>query len=295
MVEAPSVKPANVQALRDRRYRRRPELALDTIQDAKAHLSDVGFCFLFPIKGVEMPSLWDAVCGCTKPVPNAHRDPHLHKTWGWKDESLGKRRWYYGKLLRRRATLVSLDLLPAFYACSDNYGDLNDYLEEYQAGHLTVEAKWIYEALLEHGPLNTVRLRRETGMSAKTAQSRYARALTELQVGLKVLPVGVAKAGAWNYAFVYEIVQRHFPELPLSARGISRDRARQVLVSRYLDNVVVSDRATIGRVFHVLNWPSTELVETIGMLLRDNVIWEMDIEGMTQPQLVSRKALEVVG
>ena len=258
-------------------------------------MSEVGFCFLFPIKGVDLLSLWDAVCGCTKSVPSAHRDPHLHKTWGWKDGSLGKRRWYYGKLLRRRATLVSLDLLPAFYACSDNYGDLNDYLEEYQAGHLTAEAKWIYEALLEHGPLNTVHLRRVTGMSAKTAQSRYARALTELQVGFKVLPVGVAKAGAWNYAFIYEIVQRHFPELPLCAREISGDRARQELVSRYLDNVVFADRAMIGRVFHVLNWRSMELDDAIGKLLRDEVIWEMDIEGMTQPQLVSRKALEVVG
>ena len=39
----------------------------------------------------------------------------------------------------------------------------------------------------------------------------------ELQVGLKVSPVGVAQAGAWNYAFVYEILQRHYPGLPEQA------------------------------------------------------------------------------
>ena len=51
----------------------------------------------------------------------------------------------------------------------------------------------------------------------------------------------------------------------------------------------------IGRVFHVLNWSSMELDDAIRVLLRDGVIWEIGIEGMTQPQLVSRQALEVAG
>jgi hypothetical protein len=55
-------------------------------------------------------------------------------------------------------------------------------------------AKAIYEAPLEHGPLDTVRLRREARMSAESAKSRFDRALVELQVGLKVLPIGVALA-----------------------------------------------------------------------------------------------------
>lgn len=53
---------------------------------------------------------------------------------------------------------------------------------------MTAEAKVIYEALLEHGPLDTIRLRREAHMSAESAKSHFGRALMELQVGLKVLP-----------------------------------------------------------------------------------------------------------
>ena len=113
---------------------------------------------------------------------------------------------------------------------SENYGDLHDYLQEYEDGLMTAEAKAIYEAILENGPLDTVRLRREARMSAESAKSRFDRALVELQVGLKVLPVGVAQAGAWNYAFVYEILQRHFPDLPEQAREIDRGEARRVLV-----------------------------------------------------------------
>ena len=41
--------------------------------------------------------------------------------------------WFYGKLLRHKATLVSLDFLPNFYALSENFGDYeHDYLEEYR-------------------------------------------------------------------------------------------------------------------------------------------------------------------
>ena len=74
------------------------------------------------------------------------------------------------------------------------------------------------------------------------ALSRFDRALVELQVGLKVLPIGVAQTGAWNYAFVYEILQLHFPDLPAKARSFGRGEARRVLVQRYLDNVVAADR-----------------------------------------------------
>ena len=171
---------------------------------------------------------------------------------------------------------------------SENYGDLDDYLEEYRAGTMTAEAKRIYEALLTHGPLDTVRLRREARMSAK---SRFERALVELQVELKVLPIGVAEAGAWRYAFVYDIVQRHFPELPEQARHIKRSEARRTLVSRYLDNVVAADRRMIGKVFHVLKWTPTELDRTIAMLLQEGAIREVQIEGLKHPQLLSSQVL----
>ena len=48
-----------------------------------------------------------------------------------------------------------------------------------------------------------MRLRREARRSAESAKSRFDRALVELQVRLKVLPIGVAEASAWNYAFIY--------------------------------------------------------------------------------------------
>jgi hypothetical protein len=252
----------------------------------------VGFCFFWPIKGVELPNLFHAIAGRVRPVPMEHGDPDISKCWGWKDESLDKKRWYYGKLLRRRATLVSLELLPYFYALSENYGSLDDYLQQYADGLMTAEAKAIYEALLEHGPLDTVRLRREARMSAESAKYRFDRALVELQVGLKVLPVGVARTGAWNYAFLYELFQRWFPEIPQQARAIKRGEARRALVSRYLDNVAAAERKMIAKVFHVLKWTKRELDHTIAAMLEEGAVREMKVEGLKGTQLVSTRGLE---
>jgi hypothetical protein len=293
MEKASSLTLNQIKDLRERRYRRRPELALQTVDDAIAFLDDVGFCFLFPIKGVEMPSLWDAVCGRVKPVPNEHHDPHIQKTWGWKDTSLDKRWWYYGKLLRKKATLVSLELLPFFYVFSENYGDpASDYLQQYRDGRLSHEAKLIYEALLEHGPQHVIELRRLARLTGQSRTAAFQRALTELQADLKILPIGVARAGAWRYAFIYEIASRWYPDLPEQARPISGKQARRVLVLRYLDNVVAADRNMIRRVFHILNWTSADLDRTIGTLLQEGVAQEVQVKGLKHLQFVSTRALE---
>lgn len=271
---------------REFRYRRTPGRRVQTVESARTLVDDLGFCFLWPIKDIEMPSLFHAIAGRARPVPMKHNDPDLSKCWGWKDRALGLRWWYYGKLLRRRATLISLDLLPCFYACSENYGELDDYVEEYRAGTLSAEAKAVYEALLDYGPLDTVRLRREARMAAESAKSRFERALVELQVGLKVLPVGVAEAGAWRYAFVYDIVQRHYPDLPSQAQQIGRSEARRKLVSRYVHNVIAADRAMIARVFHVLRWTPTELDRTLDAVLKAGSIRVVQVDGGTGEQFV---------
>ncbi|NLE43875.1 MAG: hypothetical protein GX620_04065 [Chloroflexi bacterium] len=280
--------------LRQRAYRYRcvRDRRVQTLTEARAFVDDLGFVHFWPIKDVELPNLFHAIAGCARPVPMEHDDADMSKCWGWKDSSLGQRWWYYGKLLRRRATLVSLEVLPYFYALSENFGSLDDYLQEYEDGLMTAEARAIYEALLELGPLDTVQLRREARMSAESAKSRFDRALSELQVGLKVMPIGVAEAGAWNYAFTYEIVQRHLPELPEQARSIGRGEARRHLVRRYLDNVIAADRKMIAKVFHVLKWTPRELEHVVSVLIDEREVREVRIEGMRTPHLVSVRALE---
>src|SRR5574340_975227 len=121
-----------VQAYRARTFRTLPNLRLRNPDAAVDFVKERGFIFFWPITSVAYPSLWSAVAG-DRPVPDTHDDPG-HVTWGWKDRMLGKKRWYYARILRKRNTIISLETIPFFYALSPNYGSPEeDYLEEYAA------------------------------------------------------------------------------------------------------------------------------------------------------------------
>ncbi len=280
---------AALRAARDARYRRRMDLRVTTTAQAMGFVDDVGFCFLFPIKDVEMPSLWDAVAGRIVQTTNKHSGYEIERTWGWKDESLGNKWWYYGKLIRAKSTLVSLDFLPNFYALSENYGDhTSDYLDEYREGRLSAEAKAIYEALLERGPLDTVRLRRESHMSADASKPRFERALTELQIGLKVVPVDIAEAGAWRYAFVYELLPRWLPGLAARAGTIRRDSGRQAILERYVTNVVATTPQQAARVF---GWSLAETQRAAEALASEGkLVLGSKVAGIREVQVLSKEA-----
>lgn len=278
----------SLAAARDHLYHRTPERRLLTVDAARAYVAETGFCLFWPIAGLELPNMFHAIAGRVKAVPNAHDDPDIAKSWGWKDDSLDKRWWYYGKLIRKRATMVSLDLLPYFYACSDNYGDYeHDYLDEYRDGKLSAEAKAIYEALLENGRLNTVDLRQKAHMANDSARYRFDKTLADLQAGLKLLPVGVAAAGAWNYSFIYDILPRYYPDLQERARPISRKAAQAALIVRHLHNVVAATRPEVEKALDVLGWSKREFEGVVENLIREGALREVQVEGIKQTVLVA--------
>ncbi len=225
-----------------------PGIRLTSPDEALAWVNQRGFAYFWPIKGILLPSLWAAVAG-DRPVADAHDDPG-HITWGWKDGALGKRRWYYAKVLRKKATLISLETAPYFYALSENYGNPEeDYLMTYREGRLTMAARLVYEALLKEGALNTIDLRKAARLTSKQSDSEFNRALETLQADFKILPVGVAEAGAWKYAFIYDITAHHYPDLPEKARAISEAEAREKLAGLYFISVGAAQIKDVQKLF----------------------------------------------
>jgi hypothetical protein len=279
-----------IDTLRAHTYRRTKIRRVQTIEEAERFVNAVGFCFFWPIQGVEMPNLFHAIAGRVRSIPNEHDDPDISKCWGWKDQSLGQKRWYYGKLLHKKATMISMALLPAFYALSPNFGSDEDYLQDYEAGLLSFEAKSIFETLLNKGPMDTVRLRKESRLSAESAKTTFERSLVELQGTLRILPVGIAEAGAWRYSFIYDLVTRHLPDLPSQAQQIPRREARAQLVTQLLDNVVAATQPEIQRVFHVFKLTRSELEKTMTDLLESKKVAQMAVKGLPGQAYVSAKA-----
>jgi len=239
--------PEDVLKYRARTFRTDAEDVLRTVEDAVEFVNDRGFVFLWAVKGVDLPSLWKAVAG-DRPVESDHDDPG-HVTWGWKDSMLSEKVWYYAKLLRGKATFVSLNTIPYFYALSERVGDLDDYTLAYDEGRLSWEEKSVADAILNHGALHTLELRRRSYLDAAGSKSRFDRAITSLQRGLWILPIGIARAGAWKYAFIYELVDRWYPQILDAARVISVRDAYKELTSAYLDSVGAIEPVKIARFF----------------------------------------------
>ena len=265
-----SLSKSRLEKYRRHRYRLASRRQVRTKEQAVAFVEERGFVYFWPIKDVLMPSLWQAVAG-DRGVASEHDDPG-HVTWGWKDSLLGERAWYYAKVLRKRATIIALDVAPYFYALSENFGSPEeDYLLQYEQGRLTQEAKSVYEALLRKGPLDTIALRKASRLSARKSDYRFGRALAVLQADFKVLPVGVAKAGAWNYAFIYEVVARHYADLPEQARFIQEDQARRKLAKLYLDSVGAVQLRDVVKLF---GWGRAITERTLAELVGEGEIHE---------------------
>ena len=232
---------------RARTFHLPPQKRISSPSQALTFVNQRGFIYFWPIKGIDLPSLWTAVAG-DRPVADKHDDPG-HITWRWKDDALDKKIWYYAKVLRGKATMISLDVVPYFYALSENYGaPEEDYLLAYQEGRLSQAAKQVYETLFYKGALNTLDLRREAKL-ANAKDSEFNKALEYLQKDFKILPVGVAEVGAWKYSHIYEIVTRHYPDLSEQARKISESQARAKLLGLYFDMVGAAQLRDANKLF----------------------------------------------
>jgi hypothetical protein len=256
---------------RARTYRFSPFSRVKTARGALDYVNERGFIYFWPIKGIEMPSLWTAVAG-NRIVADKHDDPG-HITWGWKDNALGKKKWYYAKILRRKATMLSLEVAPYFYALSENYGSPEeDYLLAYEEGRLSQAAKQVYEVVLREGAMHTIDLRSAAKLT-NAKESEFNKALEVLQADFKILPVGVAKAGAWKYAFIYEVVSRHFPELPEKARFVSEAEARRKLAQLYFESVGAAQERDVIKLF---GWQKELTTRTVAGLLEKDILVRVD-------------------
>jgi hypothetical protein len=245
-----------------------PHARVKTKDEAIRFVNERGFIYFWPINGITLPSLWSAVAG-DRPVADEHDDPG-HISWDWKDSLLGKHVWYYGKILRKRATIISMEVAPFFYALTENYGSPEeDYLTIYEQGRMTQEAKAVYEALLEHSPLDTINLRKSAHLTSHESSSRFERALADLQADFKIMPVAVVDAGSWHYSFAYDIVARYEPSIVENARYLGELDSRQKILELYFRSLGAARRRDLDRLF---GWKPYDMQQALTRLTQLGLI-----------------------
>jgi hypothetical protein len=223
-----------VEAWRDRTFRRLPARRVRGERSALQFVEDVGFCFTLSDFGLPVASLYVAVCGRRRPrwPKHTHHDPEIGLTWNLKDRLPARRLAYYGKLVKGKPTLVSLALFPAFCALIREGKASGDYIVDYRQGRMTRAAVLVLEALNERGALPTPELRKAVAMHGAERTAEFDRAMAELQRGLWIAKVEEVYDPDFYYR--WDLLDNWLPEPLAAARDVSRTEASRRLLSAYL-------------------------------------------------------------
>jgi hypothetical protein len=230
-----------------------------TPADAVRFLDAVGFCVLFPLTKIPLPSMYYAV---------ARRDIHLgpgwdkycELIWGWKDNLPLRRRAYYSKCLRGRGMFISLKLLPHFLASRASAASPGDYERFYSDGRISHDALVIWKALAEHGPLATLELRHACKMESKSGNARFKRAMLELQCHLVIVHFGAEQETAAWPSSRFELTCRAFPKQAAAARTLSPGAARAAVARKFFERRPAAPPAVLARLF---GWSKSEAIAAV--------------------------------
>lgn len=195
-----ALRPADLNRYRRARLRR---FDVRTEAQCRRFVDAMGFCYAFTAGPGGIPGIFDV-------IGTRSTDRMWSWAWQWKEHLATARRLFYGRVIRRKPTFISLALLPHFYALTGNAGDPDDYLAAYETGHLSLRAREVYEQLARQGRLNTWELRRRF-ISPGESGARLHRALGELQERFLIAKVGEVE-GRGSYAFIWGTFERWMPD-----------------------------------------------------------------------------------
>jgi len=239
----------DVEAWRDRAFRRRPHLRVRGERSALRFVNDVGFCFTLSDFGLPVASLYVAVCGRRHPrrPKHTHHDPEIGLTWDLKDRLPAKRLSYYGKLIKGKPTLVSLDLLPGFCALIRDGKGSGDYIVDYRRGRMSRPALAILEALHDRGPLVTPALRKLVALGDPDRTAEFDRAMAELQCGLWI--VKVEEIYDPDFYYRWDLLDNWLPDQVEASLDLARGTAVRQLLAAYLRCAAASQARFLAGLF----------------------------------------------
>jgi hypothetical protein len=217
-------------------------------------------CLLFACRDIPVPKLYDC----------ADDDSDW---WAWKDILQAKKLAYNGRLIRHKATLVSMQLLPAFYALYLSGGGHAMYEEEFFVGNLSHLANQVAEHLDRHGPTAADDLRVALVPTGKEHTRRFHSALNELQTKFKLVSVGL-KDKSWGVRVLGLFADWVPSAVERAAERMPREEAIQRISKTFIGTAGAIPEPALPRMF---GWTpaetahATEDLVTTGSLLRGRI------------------------
>ena len=213
-----------------------------------------GFCFAFTLRTGDAP-----IPACFDHLSTNSEDRKWGWMWEWKDELPEQKRLYYGKLLVRKPTFVSMKMLPTFYATFGRAGEADDHLDDVRAGRLSDIARRVIDYLAQRGETQTKRMRVDLGITSQEGKSDYAKAVEELQRLMYVARVKAVGEGREDYNYTYDLFVRRYPETVKAAERMSSNDAMTTLLRRLLE---LAGGVTTKQVKRLFEWDDEQVERT---------------------------------
>ena len=233
-----------------------------TQNQAFRFIQDMGYCYAFTPGRGGLPSLFEV-------LDTRSDDRRWAWAWDWKEALPSEKRVFYGRILARKPTFISLEFLPHFFALTGNVGEPDDYSRLYEAGRLSALAKRVYELVAAGGPLTTRQIRAAAEPDRRGSSARLLRALAELQNLFLLARIGEVGDNPGNYAYVWDLFVRWLPEVVDRASRISHRAAAAAVLGQYVRIVGAPCPEDAAALFA---WPPSVLVTAINDLREQSVL-----------------------
>lgn len=227
--------PEEIEAYRDKKWRREESLKVETATEVEQMIEDLGFCLTLTDSRTTLPSVYIAVCGRrdAHTPRNVQKDYETSLAWTLKDEVMRRGKFYYAKLVKGRSMFVAPRLVPFFNAV---WGVPKSKEKEI----LSDEANKILKVLRKEWEMGTADLRHEAKIEDR---KKLTKALEELQRAMKVVPQEVLYEPKFTY--IWTLSEARFPKQ--MSKKISREEAVKGLAKCFLEMQGLTLRGDLAR------------------------------------------------
>ncbi len=200
---------------------------IHTKKQALGFIRAVGFCYAFTPGPGHLPSLFEV-------LDTRSDDVRWSWAWEWKEALPTAKRVFYGRVLARKPTFISMEFLPNFFALTGNVGGPDDYARLYDEGRLSALARRVFECIASRGPMTTRQVRADVEPNRRGSSPRLGRALAELQNLFLLARIGEVGNNPGNYAYVWDLFERWLPDVVARASGITHREAAAAVLEQYV-------------------------------------------------------------
>jgi hypothetical protein len=260
--------------------------SIQTIENARAFLEDVGFCLMYPQRpALLVPTFIGAFVGSDDHLPewqHAFKDSRASEATDLMVRLLRERTAFEANLgEENNGFLVSASVFPFFYALM---GERNPK-QAPNAGTRSPYSQLAYDAYIliqREGPISKQKLLERLGGGLSIAA--LDKALAELWSKLRITRVDYKPVEG----SVWDLLYRWAPDAVKEGVGLSVPEALSALVSKYLDCVIAIEQAELESFFG--NFVARSKVkDAINVLLAARELSFVHVNGKSMLQITPEK------